>query len=87
MPNVVKGVGKLSPKLIVDWSPYGQSKEESYDLGEAKDLLFGYEVDFLLVVEGRVVRSWKELVRLVNQDCCRGKEEIKVKVFRIAAGG
>lgn len=59
MLNVVKGVGKLSklPKLIVDWSPYGQSTEESYDLGEAKDLLFGYEVGFLVVVEGQVVRS------------------------------
>ena len=67
------------PKLKVrrDWNPV----EETYDLEQARDLLFGQGTDMLVIVEGETVHSYEELLQLATRDSYRNRDSLEVMVL------
>ncbi len=74
------------PKLRV-FSPFN-SREEVYELERAKDFLFrSNDIVMHVVVEGRLIHTYEELVRLASQDSCKGKEYLEVRWVPLIPGG
>ncbi len=76
----------MPPKLKVrtPWHPF----EETYDLKEAQYHLFNQKPEILVMVEGQVLSSYQELIKLAAQDDYKDQEFIKVTVTPyVVAGG
>ncbi len=71
------------PKLKVSrpWHP-----EETFDIEDAQHFPFD-EMGTIVAVEGQVIKSYKELVQLVAQDCYKDKEFVGVLIGPAAIGG
>jgi hypothetical protein len=78
-------VSKL-PRLMVK-KPLGYPFEEIRDFEQAKYFLFGGGSGALVLVEGRVIRSYEELVQLAAQDCYKDKELLEVVLTPPLIGG
>ncbi len=75
-----------SPKLRVkrSWNPV----EETYDLEQARHLLFNRGSDMLVIVEGQMVNSYEELVQLAAQAPYKDQESLEVVMTPLwPAGG
>jgi hypothetical protein len=71
------------PKLVI--KPLGQSSDQVWDVEQAKDRLsFKGKV---ILVDGRRVRSYDELVAVVTQERYADKEFIDVVIMPVMAGG
>ena len=64
------------PKLKVKKTPFGYSDEETYVFEQAKN--FSYGQGSFVMVEGQVVNSYEELVRLVNRDDYKDREFLEI---------
>jgi len=73
------------PKLKVK-RPCGYPVEEIHDFEQAKYFLFGYGPNTFVIVEGRVINSYQELIQLATQDYCKDKEFLEV-ILEPAIGG
>lgn len=74
------------PKLKVI-SPF-RYKNEIYELEQAKDILFHYDdIPMHVIIEGQLIKSYKELVELVGQDQYRYKECIEVREVPVMLAG
>jgi len=62
-----------------------QGREEIRGFEEAKTLLSNWGV--LVVVEGQVINSYDELVKLAGQDSYKNKEFLKVELLPLIVGG
>jgi hypothetical protein len=74
------------PKLKVR-KPCGYPAEEIRDFEQAKYFLFGYGPNTLVVIEGRVINSYQELIQLAIQDHYKGKEFLEVILESVIGGG
>lgn len=72
------------PKLKVNGLGWDVSKEIC-DFEQAKYFPFGQDV--VIVVEGQVIRSYEELVQLVDQDRNKDKAFLQVMFLPIIVGG
>jgi hypothetical protein len=77
------GMSKL-PKLKLIM-PHKQQAEEIRDFEEAEKFLSNWGM--LVVVEGQVINSYQELVKLANQDSYKNKEFLEVTVIPFIEGG
>ncbi len=74
------------PKLNIK-SPFPHA-QGTFDLEQAKDILFRYGDRTIVTVEGQRVYSYDELVQLAAQDCYKDKEFLEAMVLpSLAAGG
>jgi hypothetical protein len=69
------------PRLIL--KPYGYSSGKECELEQAK--LLNYKQ--MVLVDGRRVNSYDELMQLVNQDSYQTKEFIEVILIPAISGG
>lgn len=73
-----KGIGKMTalPKLKItkSWEP----TQEVQDLDKARDSLFAYGSGMIILVEGRSIVSYEELVQLVRMDDYKDREFLEV---------
>ena len=69
-------------KVNMPWYPF----QETYNLEPARYLLFSSPGP-IIVVEGHVVNSYEELVRLASQEFYRNKEYLEVHMYSGAIGG
>lgn len=67
------------PKLKVKCA-FAHPVEQTCDLEQAKELVFGHGPGILVIVEGQLVRSYEELVKLAAQPCYKDKELLEVMV-------
>ena len=68
----MSGLPKL--KIRRTWDP----TEETRDLEQARYSLFSHGRDMLIIVEGRSIISYEELLQLATQDCYKDKEFLEV---------
>ena len=73
------------PKLRVI-NPYWDVAEEIRDFERGKYLPFR-ATSIFIAVEGQVVHSYEELVRLATKDCHKDKEFLEVRYSEIIGGG
>ena len=73
-----KGIGKMTalPKLKITrtWDP----TQEVRDLEQARDSLFAHGSGMIILVEGRSIVSYEELVQLARMDDYKGREFLEV---------
>ena len=83
----MKGDGEVSklPKLKVKRT-FAHPLEQTCDLEQAKELVFGYGSGILVIVDGQLVRSYEELVKLAAQPCYKDKELLEVIVASAPKG-
>jgi hypothetical protein len=74
------------PKLKIR-KPCGYPAEEIRDFEQAKYFLFSYGPNTLVVVEGRVINSYQELIQLATQGHCKDKEFLEVILTPVVGGG
>ena len=72
------------PKLRME-PPNNGDTEATYDLQQAKTNLFNYGA--LVMVEGQLVQSYDELVRLAEHEHYRNKEFLNARVLPMVGGG
>lgn len=71
------------------WPP----DEQIFDLDGARDFLCDYWpsatnlVPVFVVVDGQLIQSYEELVKIVNQDKYRNKVYLEVGLYPVAGGG
>ena len=73
------------PKLKVTHRIDGQPSREIIEFEQAPYFLFNYDV--IVAVEGEVIKSYEELVKLASRDCFKGREFLDVQIETIIAGG
>jgi hypothetical protein len=73
------------PKLKVTHWIDGKTSQEILDFEQAPDFLFNYDV--IVAVEGEVIRSYEELVRLASRDQFRERDFLDVQLETVIAGG
>ena len=73
------------PKLKVTHSIDGQLSQEFLDFEQAPYFLFNYDV--IVAVEGEVIKSYEELVKLASRDRFKDREFLDVQIETIIAGG
>jgi len=67
------------PKLKVKWWSLGSPDEEAIcTLEQAKEVIFGNRPAVLIFVEGEMINSYEELVRLASQERYKGNEVLNV---------
>ncbi len=66
--------------------PFGKPSEDICDLEHAK-FRFDYGAQNLVMVEGQVVNSYEELLKLAGQDCYKEREFLEVVLLPQVAGG
>ncbi len=78
----------LVPRLKIRTWQHGRRSEQVLDLNGAREVL-SPDCASLMLVEGRAVRNYDELVELVTSGCCDGKDLIEVTVVDagMLAGG
>ena len=74
------------PKLKVK-RPVGYPSEEIREFEQGKYFLFSYGDGTFVVVEGRVINSYEELIQLATQDCYKDKEFLEVIIVTEMSGG
>ncbi len=76
------------PKLKVRSLLYGEPREETEidDLEQVKSH-FAADSNTIVVVEGRILNSYDELIRLVAQDEYKDKELLEVMLLPLIGGG
>ena len=75
------------PKLKVEWWYLERSGEiATYDLEEAEQSIFAHPSVFLLV-DGKRIDSYEELVQLASQDNLKDKEFIEATALMQISGG
>jgi len=74
------------PKLKIK-RPCGYPAEEIRDFEQAKHFLFSYGPNTFVIVEGRVINSYQELIQLAIQDRCKDKEFLEVILEPVIGGG
>jgi len=73
------------PRLRVKW---GNRREKIIDLEQAKSLLpFDSHTVPLVAVDGYLIYSYDELVRLVSQERYKGKGLLELRVITPVGGG
>ncbi len=82
--QAVCGLPKL-PKLRVE-SPILGYPKETYDFGQVKHCL-RFDCGILVILDGKWVSSYDELIRLATQDNYRNKEFLDIKVMPLVGGG
>ncbi len=70
------------PKLRIKM-PHGY--DEIYSFEKAKTLFFDWEV--MVVVEGQMINSFEDLVKLAGQNPYKNKESLEVTLIPFIAGG
>ncbi|MFC1951797.1 hypothetical protein ACFLYI_01990 [Chloroflexota bacterium] len=78
--NQVPELPRLKVRLI-----FSDTSEDLYDLEQARNC-FSYQ-EGLVVVEGQVVNSYEELVKLVSDERCKDKEFLEVWLIQALLGG
>ena len=73
------------PKLRVTHRMDGQPAQMSLDFEQAPYFLFNYDV--IVVVEGKVIHSYDELVEIASRQDVRDREFIEVQLETVIAGG
>ena len=73
------------PKLKVKYL-FGDPSEDVWELEQA-EYSFSYGGEVLVVVEGRVINSYEELVQLATRDSYKDKEFLEVEVVPFMGGG
>ena len=71
------------PKITI--KIFGSPVKDVYELEQAKDIL--NFVDSMVVIDGREVHSYDELVQIVNQEKYKHKEFIEVVLIPAVSGG
>jgi len=75
------------PKLKLK-KPFGYPFEEIRDFEQSQYFLFSYGDSAIVLVEGQVVSSYKELLQLSARDCHKEKEFLEVLILpAVIAGG
>ena len=69
------------PKLLI--KPFGYSSGKVYELEQARHLNFKE----IVLVDGRRVLSYDDLVQLVSQDNYKNQEQIEIVLLPAIAGG
>jgi hypothetical protein len=64
--------------------PLGYTNGTLCDLEQAKNLNFS---DAIILVDGRRVNTYDELIRLVSQDVFRNRETVDVIILPLVTGG
>lgn len=72
------------PKLKVKGLGW-EDKEEIRDFEQAR--YFPFHSDLIVVVEDHIIRSYDELVKLLEQGKFKGKEYLEVMFLPIIVGG
>ncbi|MAF85191.1 MAG: hypothetical protein CL875_01690 [Dehalococcoidales bacterium] len=76
------------PKLKVRWQTTRNQEEETIcDFEQAKGIAFGSWSWAFIIAEGKMVRSYEELVQLAAQDEHKNKEMLNVMLIDPAIGG
>jgi len=76
------------PKLKVRWQTTGSQEEETIcDFEQAKGVVFGSWSWAFIIAEGKMIRSYEELVQLAAQDEHKNKEMLNVMLIDPAIGG
>jgi len=78
-------MSKLPKLKVTDWSN-GYPDEEIRDFEQAKDFL-NLDPTLLVTVEGEVLVSYNELIRLASQERYQGKEFLEVELVPLVGGG
>ncbi len=76
------------PKLSVRSFLYGESANETEidDLEQVKSH-FDAGADTIVVVEGRLISSYDELIHMIAQGQFKGKERLEVMILPVIEGG
>ena len=74
------------PKLKLKKS-FGYPFEEIRDLEQARYFLFSYDTDAVIVVEGQIINSYEELLKLATQDQYKDKEYLEASLLPAVVGG
>jgi hypothetical protein len=74
------------PKLKVK-KPFGYPFEEIRNFEEAQYFLFNYGDNAIVIVEGKVINSYEELVQLAAQASYKDKEFLEVELLPAVIGG
>ncbi len=76
------------PKLKVKWqTTESQERETICDFEQARGIVFGSWSWAFIVAEGKLIRSYEELVQLATQDEHKDKEILNVMLIDPAIGG
>ena len=78
-------MSKLPKLKITDWST-GHPVENIRDFEQAKDFL-NLDPTLLVTVEGEVLVSYNELVRLANTEHYQGKVYLNIELVPLVDGG
>ena len=74
------------PKLKVK-NPFGDPSEDICELEQAKYRFFDHPQDVLFLVEGEVVSTYEELVKLASRDDYKDREFLQVELLPSLVGG
>jgi PDZ domain-containing secreted protein len=80
---VIEGDVTISPKLII--KPFGYNSNDICELEEARHRL-NFD-DAVILVDGKRVRTYDELVQMVVRDNYKDKEFIDVVLLPLISGG
>ena len=78
-------MSKLPKLKVTEWMD-GRPHEKIYELERAKEF-FTLDSSMLVSVNGEVLVSYGDLLRLVEQDHYRDREFIKVELAPLIGGG
>ncbi len=73
------------PKLKVTHWIDGKASQEMLEFEQAPYFLFKYDV--IVAVEGEVIRSYEELIKLASQDRFKERDFLDVQLETVIAGG
>ena len=73
------------PKLKVTHLIDGQPSEEILEFEQAPYFVFNYDV--IVIVEGKVIKSYEELIRIASQDRYRDQDFIELHKETLIPGG
>lgn len=74
------------PKLKIR-RPCAYPAEEIRDFEQVKYFLFSYGPNTIVIVEGKVVNSYQELIQIAIQDRYKDKEFLEVMLESVIGGG
>ena len=73
------------PKLKVTHWIDGHTSQEILDFEQAPYFLFNYDV--IVAVEGEVIKTYEDLVKLASRDRFKDREFLDVQLETVIAGG
>ena len=76
------------PKLKVKWQTTGSQEEETIcDFEQARGVVFGSWSWAFIIAEGKMIRSYEELVELAARDEHKDKDVLNIMLLDPAIGG